>query len=119
MAIKFIIRKTSMYSKTITLDGYKLESEYIPYYDVRGFKTFDECKQRCGENFLSRGSEHRELPNGEGIIRRLADDLIQTITINSLEELLKLSAEHGELIVTAKSISSIYPSIEIYDDYRE
>ena len=49
---------------------------------------------------------------------------IYTIEINSLDELLKLVAEEGEIIISEENIleNELAPyhfEIEIYDDYRE
>lgn len=41
------------------------------------------------------------------------------VTLNGLEDLLKLSKRYGELIVSSGDIIDGEDTIEIYDDYRE
>lgn len=41
------------------------------------------------------------------------------VTLNGLEDLLKLSKRYGELIISASDIIDGEDTIEIYDDYRE
>jgi len=50
-------------------------------------------------------------------IETVGDNLY--ITLKDLEDLTKLSAKYGEIILSSEN--SIYgePTIEIYDDYRE
>lgn len=43
------------------------------------------------------------------------------IEINSIEELVILSRKYGEIIIADHylDINDVYPTLEIYDDYRE
>ena len=38
--------------------------------------------------------------------------------INSLEELIKFSEKHGDIIISSHN-ASVTPTLEIYDGYRE
>ena len=46
---------------------------------------------------------------------------VWTIEINSIEELIALSRKYGEIIIAGHylDINDMYPTLEIYDDYRE
>lgn len=83
--------------------------KYFPCYDVRVFKSFAEYEAKLRRSFLSVGSEHKELP-GAGISRRVADELLWCIEINTLEDLQKLVQKEGQLVIDEDSI-------RIYDDY--
>ena len=84
----------------------------VPYYDVRTFRSFQYHQDKLGYSFLDKGTEHKELPDGKGISRRMEDELAWSITINTLEELQAFITKYDEIIMTEDSI-------EIYDSYRE
>lgn len=111
MAI-YKINKASDYNSSKGAPTEGAVQKYFPYYDIRKFKTFAEFDYKFREPFLAHGSEHKELPNGGGISRRLADELLWCIEINTLEELQNLIAREGRIVMEEDSIT-------IYDDYLE
>lgn len=47
------------------------------------------------------------------------NELVWTVEIGSLEDLLSFSSRHGRIVITADVPFTGLPRVEIYDDYRE
>ncbi len=64
--------------------------------------------------------EEKKLYGKSGVeITNTTQEVIWTIDINSVEELIKLSEETGKALVIGKSYKTNYYYVQIYDDYIE
>lgn len=115
--MKFIITRTSfyMYSNVERKPHEKAKEEKYLTTDQRLFQSFEEYDKKYLIPFTSVGTNHRI--NEKGIAR---DFEVKEwfIEINSLEDLLDFSKKEGPLIINTEE-NNLYPTIEIYDDYRE
>lgn len=119
--MEFEIKRTSTWSdKKPCNEAYKKQ---IIRIDERGFKDFNEFKERLKENWEDKGFNHKIIPANDYInhkhIYREFNDKIWCIKINSLEELLQLQDKYGSIILTKCFKNDNIRSLEIYDDWRE
>jgi len=114
--MKFVVSRTSYRTdKICPVLGAIKETSNI-YKDIRMWSSLEEARKHpAGVRFLEDKSRRNFREEG-GFVVADYDYVEWTIEINSLEELLSLSREEGELVISG---TGSYPSIEIYDDYRE
>ncbi len=67
----------------------------------------------------SKGTNHKEVEGGKWISRQEEDVEKWSIEINTLEELMAIVKEHGDIIIKQNGMNTVTPEIEIYDGYRE
>ena len=119
--MKFIIRRTS--GRGNASPCAEAKEEQVVSIETRTFRTPEEFDKRFAARegaWLSVGTNHRI--GRDGYICRDRDMMnVWTIEVNSIEELVALSRKYGEIIVADHYLSSNdeYPTLEIYDDYRE
>lgn len=119
--MKFIIKRTS--GRANSSPCVEAKEEQVVGIETRTFRTPEEFDKRFAARegaWLSVGTNHRI--GRDGYICRDRDMMnVWTIEVNSIEELVALSRKYGEIIVADHYLSSNdeYPTIEIYDDYRE
>lgn len=124
--MKFLINRTSNFNN---MDDLKLSKKWniteekydmVEQYDCKTFKEFDESELSfiCKGTFISKGTNHKKTKNG---IERTIPNSIegQFIEINSLEDLISLQDECGDIIIATCMFNNNIKEIEIYDDYRE
>lgn len=94
----------------------------ISSWDRRTFATAEEYDRTLalqdGYRWAARGLDHGhyQQANGAQGIRRRFESEGWCVDIETLDELVAFSARYGSIIVEA---DDGFPSIEIYDDYRE
>jgi hypothetical protein len=115
--MKFLISRTSVW------EGQPCEEATLePYTRVDERTVDDPAKLPIGNPnqqtdwWFSEGKNHR-VENGH--IKRDFDDQTWFVEINSLEELTEFSKKYGALVFQQPWRNSEFPSLEIYDDYRE
>lgn len=119
--MKFIIMRTSEWGDSSPCAEAK--EDQVVGIETRTFRTPEEFDKRFAARegaWLSVGTNHRI--GRDGYICRDRDMMnVWTIEVNSIEELVALSRKYGEIIVADHYLSSNdeYPTLEIYDDYRE
>lgn len=119
--MKFLIRRTSERYEDGDLHlskKWEIKKEKYDGIDRRTFKTFDEYEAHCHEKWTDRGMDHKKIRGG---IERVFPNnhTGQFLEINSLEDLMSLHDECGDLIISTALFNYNIPEIEIYDDYRE
>ncbi|HBU62424.1 MAG: hypothetical protein CMH91_15065 [Oceanicaulis sp.] len=119
---EFVVTRTSCWDLTkAPCEG--ATAKAMDFIDRRTFKTFEEHDAKLGASagaWTSKGVDHRVTETG--IERRFPlSKSVWVIEVNSLEDLLKLAREEGELVVSASDygLPEGIPSVEIYDSYRE
>ena len=120
--MKFILSRTSVWgdtSKPLSKLA-KIETLNLTYMDSRNAKTLEEAKKKPWyKSWFEQGTNHRE-ENGLVVCDRLHQETpCNTIEVNSLEDILGLVNEEGEIVVTKTNYKEISYEIEIYDGYRE
>lgn len=114
----FIIERTTLSCNNVQspYEGAKLIE--VPQYDIRGW-TEEQFNKHSDTPWKYVGSDHIILPNGN--IRRTTGTIkVWTLEVSTLEELMFLMETVKEdLVISAKSDDRDFPTIEIYDDYRE
>lgn len=120
--MKFIIKRTS--GRANSSPCVEAKEEQVVRIETRTpFHSPEEFDKRFAARegaWLSVGTNHRI--GRDGYICRDRDMMnVWTIEVNSIEELVALSRKYGEIIVADHYLSSNdeYPTLEIYDDYRE
>jgi hypothetical protein len=115
--MKFVITRTSIQDDSAPCKG-AFKGQYLRI-DTRTCKTFEEYDERIGKNrpWLSEGTNHRLV--NEGIARDMEMTDAWFVEINTLEDLLILNAEEGQIVIGHCYDNKEVPQIEIYDDYRE
>ena len=119
--MKFIIKRTS--GRGNSSPCVEAKEEQVVETETRTFRTPEEFDKRSAARegaWLSVGTNHRI--GRDGYICRDRDMMnVWTIEVNSIEELVALSRKYGEIIVADHYLSpnDEYPTLEIYDDYRE
>ena len=119
--MKFIITRTSERGNSSPCAEAK--KEQVVKIETRTLHSPEEFDKKFADregNWLSVGTNHRIGKNGYICRDREMMD-VWTIEVNSIEELVALSRKYGEIIVADHywSSSDEYPTLEIYDDYRE
>lgn len=120
--MKFIITRTSVWGDDSSPCA-EAKKEQIARTEVRTFHSPEEFDKKFAERegaWLSVGTNHRIGRNGYICRDRDMED-VWIIEVNSIEELIVLSQKYGRIIVEdCRLISNDkYPTIEIYDTYRE
>ncbi len=114
--MKFEISRTSFYNNEKPYEK-AIEEEYTFIETGNGNGKFLENNPDFLESWKSKGENH----TFEGV--QLSLEVKKTrwvIEINSLEDLVELQKEHGELVIgSSYNHKDQIPSIEIYDSYRE
>ncbi len=114
--MEFLINRTSTYNEKPCNDATKKRFIFI---DRRTVKTLAEARQSLwGEEYFSGGTNHRE---ENGMVARDLEPIEQwTISINTLEDLIKFISKQGPIIISEEtSCKGVTHEIEIYDEYRE
>ena len=120
--MKFIIKRTS--GRANSSPCVEAKEEQVVRIETRTpFHSPEEFDKKFADregSWLSVGTNHRIDKNGY-ICRDCEMMNVWTIEINSIEELIALSRKYGEIIITDHylDINDMYPTLEIYDDYRE
>ena len=119
--MKFIIERTS--GRGNSSPCVEAKEEQVVRTETRTLHSPEEFdKKFAGRegSWLSVGTNHRIDRNGY-ICRDREKMDVWTIEIDSIEELIALSRKYGEIIITDHylDINDMYPTLEIYDDYRE
>lgn len=119
--MKFIITRTSEWGNSSPCVEAKREQAVKT--ETRTFRSpeeFDKKRAAIEGTWLSVGTNHCIGRNGY-ICRDIGIENVWTIDINSIEELANLSQKYGEIIISDCRLTSEdkYPTLEIYDDYRE
>lgn len=116
--MKYIIKRTSTYlDECPPCDEAFLTQETS--YDYRSCKTIEEARNKHWfESWYNNTTDHIEV---SGYIRgtRKEKDKCWAVNIETLDDLMKLHAKYGSLIITNPYFNHDLPMIEIYDDYRE
>ncbi len=121
--MKFIITRTSEWGGDDNSPCEEAKRSQIVKVETRTLRTPEEFDKKFATRegaWLSVGTNHRIGRNGYICRDREMMD-VWTIEVNSIEELIELSRKYGEIIVADHYSNSNdeYPSLEIYDDYRE
>lgn len=119
--MKFLITRTSSWNSTDDLKlskRWKITKENYDHIDCRTCKTFEDFEKKFYKKFTDDGINHEKFSGG---IRRTFPNQCegQFIEINTLEELIELYNECGDIIITQNINNGYITEIEIYDDYRE
>ena len=119
--MKFIIKRTS--GRGNSSPCVEAKEEQVVRTETRTLHSPEEFDKKFAYregSWLSVGTNHRIDKNGY-ICRDCEMMDVWTIEINSIEELIALSRKYGEIIITDHylDINDMYPTLEIYDDYRE
>ena len=119
--MKFIIKRTSGRGNSSPCEEAK--EDQVVRTETRTFHSPEEFDKKFANRegtCLSVGTNHRIGKNGYICRDREMMD-VWVIEINSIEELVALSRKYGEIIITDHylDINDMYPTLEIYDDYRE
>lgn len=119
--MKFIITRTSEWGDSSPCAEAKRDR--VVRVESRTFRSPEEYDKKFAARegaWLSVGTNHRIDRDGYICRDREMMDL-WTIEINSIEELVALSRKYGEIIVADYYLNANdeYPTLEIYDDYRE
>lgn len=112
--MRFTIHRTSEYRTEVQpcKGAYQVDSFQV---DERTVK--DPSKIPDGKDWYSKGINHRVV---KGHIFRDFPVKVWVVDIESLEELLEFTKEHGEIVLSGSSWRSReFAALEIYDDYRE
>lgn len=121
--MKFIISCTSDYGDYSSPCA-EAKEDRVVRIETRTLRTPEEFDKKFAARegaWLSVGTNHRIGRNGY-ICRDREMMNVWTIEINSIEELIALSRKYGEKIIVADhylSVNDEYPTLEIYDGYRE
>lgn len=88
--------------------------------DVRNVSTIEEAKKKSWfQNWWDGGTNHRE-EIGDIVCESKTKHTVWYIEINSLEELLAIIQQFGNIIICCETNYKEFEYfIEIYDDYRE
>ena len=120
--MKFTINRTSLYSddEIAPIAGAKREPTLRTDLRTCPDKEFDAKGLGGKKTWRDEGLNHRTVSCEDAKIARDFPSEEWVIEVNTLEELLALTKEHGEIIVwpeghAAKGMASV----EIYDTYRE
>ena len=115
--MKFIITRTSAYGNDEQPCEEAVKEKHL-CVDERCCGNADELSHTDKREWFSEGTNHR-VENGH--IKRDFMEETWVIEIPSLEYLMKLRDEYGEIIVVSKDELGGYdlPTLEIYDDWRE
>lgn len=119
--MKFIIKRTS--GRANSSPCAEAKEEQVVRTETRTFHSPEEFDKKFANRegkWLSVGTNHRIGKNGYICRDREMMD-VWVIEINSIEELVALSRKYGEIIIAGHyfDINDEYPTLEIYDDYRE
>ena len=119
--MKFIIERTS--GRGNSSPCVEAKEEQVVRTETRTLHSPEEFdKKFAGRegSWLSVGTNHRIDRNGY-ICRDREKMDVWTIEIDSIDELIALSRKYGEIIIRDHylDINDMYPTLEIYDDYRE
>lgn len=119
--MKFIITRTSDYGDDNSPCEEAKRSQVVKV-ETRTLRTPEEFDKKFAARegtWLSIGTNHRI--GRDGYICRDREMMnVWTIEVNSIEELIELSRKYGEIIVADHYWSNDeYPTLEIYDAYRE
>lgn len=113
--MKFIIKRTSIWDQESPCEEARRET-----YTRIDERIVDDPKKihfgNVAQTWYKQGENHR-VENGH-IKRDFPGEREWFIEINNLDDLLKLKSKYGDLVL-GEHCSSDFPSIEIYDDYRE
>ncbi len=114
--MKFVIRRTS---RNLPVNGTPcagaVAENYIYIESLEKSRWIPSYWE--SDNWLQRGKNHRV---EGGIAKRDLDETRYIIEINSIEDLIELAKEHGELVIGIGAESDpAMAYIEIYDGYRE
>lgn len=120
--MKFIISRTSDYGD-YSSPCEEAKEDQVVRVETRTRYSPEEFDKKFADregSWLSVGTNHRIGRNGY-ICRDREMMNVWTIEINSIEELIALSRKYGKIIVVDHylSVNDEYPTLEIYDDYRE
>lgn len=120
--MKFIITRTSEWDDDCSPCEEAKRSQVVRV-ETRTLRTPEEFDKKFAARegaWLSVGTNHRTGKDGYICRDREMMD-VWTVEVNSIEELIALSRKYGEIIVGNHYLSSNdeYPTLEIYDDYRE
>lgn len=119
--MKFIISRTSERGDSSPCaEAKKGKIVRIETRPLHSPEEFDKKLAKREGSWLSVGTNHR-IGKNDYICRNREMMDVWTIEINSIEELVALSRKYGEIIITDHylDINDEYPTLEIYDDYRE
>lgn len=119
--MKFLITRTSVWEEDGDLKlskKWQLKKEKFDYIQRFTFKTPEAYNKKNTKDWFSEGYNHKKTKDG---IQRALKDHSQGwfIEINSLEELMELYNEVGDIIISQSTFNPDITEIEIYDDYRE
>lgn len=120
--MKFIITRTSDYEDASSPCAEAKEDQVVRI-ETRALYSPEEFDKKFADregNWLSVGTNHRIGRDGH-ICRDREMMNVWTIEISSIEELVALSRKYGEIIIADHYLNDNdgYPTLEIYDDYRE
>lgn len=111
--MKFGIRRTSEWGDA---SPYK-HAVKLPYTRIDERTVNDPMKNKyIGKDWYKDGTNHR-VENGH--IKRDFQDECWFIEIDSLEDLINIYKQEGQLVITEVYGNPTIPCIEIYDNYRE
>ena len=94
---------------------------FVDSWDQRTFKSVEEYDARMRHPWLSDGTDHGV--NSVGIFRRRGQEVAWLFDIDDLADLAKFLARYGRCVVTPACKEANeqreFPTLEIYDTYRE
>jgi len=115
----FIIQLASSFETKPSKESFRTT---IPIWDYRTFKTpeeFNKIREKAEGDWFSKGSEHQI--NTNGIARKLGSQTVWGIEIGSIDDIIRLQEEVGDIIIQDfYGIEDInLKKILVYDDYIE
>lgn len=114
----FIVGRASARGEKPCKEAYKTKATYL---DRRTFKTQKEAitkLKKLGEDWLGRGTNHREIEGG-GVTREMEERDVWVIDIQDLDALVLFCHAHGDIIISESDYKGFPYELVIYDDYIE
>lgn len=119
--MRFIVKRTSQYQfldeksspcdESIRLNYYKTEK----YFDFE-FESWGKTEEERNKSWLGTGKNHRV---ENEYIKREVEESAWFIDITTFDKLIKFIDKYGDCIISKREEDNEFPTIEIYDDYRE
>lgn len=111
--MKFLVSRTSIWDD----EKSPYEKAYKDKYIRVDTRTVDDPKKlKIKEDWYSEGENHRV---ENGYIKRDFESTAWFVDISTLEDLIKLKNEVGDLVIQSSFQNEDLTEIEIYDGYRE
>lgn len=119
--MKFIIKRASIWDEedSINCKEAKKETLQLTRLDYRTVETLKKAKTMKWYNrWFNHGTNHRE-ENGYIVCDVIEYCIVWTIELNSLEDLMNLQSNYGNIIINTTNYLEIPNELKIYDAYIE